>query len=84
VSQGGPNAPRLAALASANKDLFVGGGSGWTLQHRHPDGDKWLVIGHFPTKALANEAAKAFVSARVRTGRGLPGGANEGVSRPKG
>ena len=63
MSQGGPNAPRLAALASANKDLFVGGGSGWTLQHRHPDGDKWLVIGHFPTKALANEAAKAFVSA---------------------
>jgi hypothetical protein len=63
VSQGGPNAPRLAALASANRDVFTGGGSVWTLQHRHPDGDKWLVIGHFPTKHLALETAKAFVAA---------------------
>ncbi len=64
MSQGGPNAPRLAALASANEHLLAGrSGSGWTLQHRHPDGDKWLVIGHFPSKRLAQEAAKAFVAA---------------------
>jgi hypothetical protein len=27
------------------------------------DGGTWLVIGHFPTKRLAEEAAKAFVAA---------------------
>ena len=63
MSQGGPNAPRLAALASANEDLLTRSGSGWTLHHRHPDGDTWLVIGHFPSKRLAQEAAKAFVAA---------------------
>jgi hypothetical protein len=67
MSQGGPNAPRLAALASANKDLFAGGGSEWTLQHRHPDGEHWLVIGHFPAKDLALETAKAFVVANYGT-----------------
>ena len=63
MSQGGPNAPRLAALATANEPAFAAGDPGWTLQHRHPDGDKWLVIGRFPTKRLAQEAAKAFVAA---------------------
>jgi len=35
----------------------------WTLQHRHPDGKLWLVIGHFPTKELAKETVNAFVAA---------------------
>jgi hypothetical protein len=63
VSQGGPNAPRLAALAAANEQAFAENERGWTLQHRHPAGEMWLVIGHFPTKRLAQEAAKAFVAA---------------------
>lgn len=63
MSQGGPNAPRLAALATANQQAFAGPERGWTLQHRHPDREMWLVIGHFPTKRLAQEAAKAFVAA---------------------
>ena len=63
MSQGGPNAPRLAALASANEDLLPRSGSGWTLQHRHPDGERGWVIGHVPSDRLAQEAAKAFVAA---------------------
>jgi hypothetical protein len=63
MSQGGPNARRLAALAAANEWAFSGDDAGWTLQHRHPDGDRWLVIGHFPTKRLAQEAGKAFAAA---------------------
>jgi len=53
----------LAALATTSAQSIPKGGGRWTLQHRHPDGDRWLVIGHFPTKDLAQEAAKAFVAA---------------------
>jgi hypothetical protein len=63
VSQGGPNAPRLAALATTGAQYIPDTRGPWTLQHRHPDGDHWLVIGHFPTKDLALETAKAFVAA---------------------
>jgi hypothetical protein len=35
----------------------------WTLHHRHPNGQHWLVVGHYPTKRLAQESAKAFVTA---------------------
>jgi hypothetical protein len=52
----------LATLATTASNVLPGPGP-WTLQHRHPDGDKWLVIGHFPTKRLAEEAAKALVAA---------------------
>jgi hypothetical protein len=63
MSQGGPNAPLLAALGTSAYPEFSRRHPGWTLQHRHPDGGKWPVIGHFPTKDLAREAAKAFVAA---------------------
>jgi hypothetical protein len=63
MSQGGPNAPLLAALGTSAYRQFSRRDAGWTLQHRHPDGGTWLVIGHFPTKDLAREAAKAFVAA---------------------
>ena len=63
MSHGGPNASQLAALASANEDLFARSGWGRTLLHRHPDGERQLVIGHFPSKRLAQEAAIAFVAA---------------------
>jgi hypothetical protein len=39
----------------------------WTLQHRHPDGKHWLVIGHFPSKDLARATVKAFVEAGYGT-----------------
>ena len=52
----------LAALATTSAPSIPKGGGRLTLQHRHPDGDRWLVIGHFPTKDLAQEAAKAFVA----------------------
>jgi hypothetical protein len=52
----------LAALATTASNVLPGAGP-WTLQHRHPDRKMWLVIGHFPTKRLAEEAAKAFVAA---------------------
>ena len=53
----------LAALATTSAQSIPKSGGPWTLQHRHPDGDHWLVIGHFPTKDLAREAAKAVVAA---------------------
>ena len=53
----------LAALATSGVHAIPGGGGAWTLQHRHPDGQHWLVIGHFPTKDLARETLKAFVTA---------------------
>src|SRR6185369_10949616 len=63
MSQGGSNAPLLAALGTSAYREFSRKGPGWTLQHRHPDGQAWLVIGYFPTKELAREAANAFVAA---------------------
>ena len=63
MSQGGPNAPLLAALGTTAYREFSRSDPGWTLQHRHPEGETWLVIGHFPAKKLAHEAAKAFVAA---------------------
>ena len=63
MSQGGSNAPLLAALAVSASRYWSGGDPGWTVQHRAPESEHWLVIGHFPTKRLAEEAARAFVVA---------------------
>src|SRR4029079_5019477 len=63
MSQGGPNAPLLAALGTSAYREFSRKHPGWTLQHRHPDGQAWLVIGYFPTKDFAREGAHAFVAA---------------------
>ena len=63
MSQGGPNAPLLAALGTSAYREFARKRPRWTLQHRDPIKDHWLVIGSFPTKQLAQEAAKAFVAA---------------------
>jgi hypothetical protein len=52
----------MAIATTASHHLPAAKGS-WTLQHRHPDGKHWLVIGHFATRALARETAKAFVTA---------------------
>jgi hypothetical protein len=60
---GSGNQYTLAALATTSAHSIPKAGGLWTLQHRHPDGEHWLVIGHFPTKDLAREAAKAFVAA---------------------
>jgi hypothetical protein len=53
----------LFALATTASHSVPRGHGRWTLQHRHPDGTHWLVVGHFPTKALATETSKAFVEA---------------------
>ena len=50
----------LAALATGTVGRRAGT---WTLQHRHPVGSHWRVLGHFSSKSLAEEAAKAFVEA---------------------
>jgi hypothetical protein len=63
VSQGGSNAPLLAALAVSASRYWSNGDPRWTLQHRAPETEHWPVIGHFPTKNLAQEAARAFVAA---------------------
>jgi hypothetical protein len=63
VSQGGSNAPLLAALAVSASRYWSDGDPRWTLQHRAAETGHWLVIGHFPTKKLAEEAARAFVAA---------------------
>lgn len=50
----------LAGLATG----AVGRRAGmWTLRYRKPDASHWVVLGHFPSKALAEESAKAFVTA---------------------
>jgi hypothetical protein len=33
------------------------------LQHRHPDGGHRQIVGHYASKDLAKETAKAFVAA---------------------
>ena len=53
----------LFALATSASHSIPRGHGRWTLQHRHPDGEHWLVIGHFPTRELAKETSKAFVDA---------------------
>ena len=62
MSQGGPNAPArrtrdngLSRVLAERPRLDAAASS--------PRRRKWLVIGHFPTKRLAQEAAKAFVAA---------------------
>jgi hypothetical protein len=57
------NKHTLAAIATTASHAVPSGHGAWTLQHRHPDGTHWLVIGHFPGKDLARETAKAFVAA---------------------
>jgi hypothetical protein len=57
----GGNAYTLAALGTTASHSVPRRHGAWTLQHRHPDGRHWLVIGQFPTKDLANETVKAFV-----------------------
>ena len=58
---GSGNAYTLGALGTTASHSVPRGHGAWTLQHRHPDGRHWLVIGQFPTKDLANETVKAFV-----------------------
>ena len=63
MGAGGGNQYTLAAIATTSSHSVPRGeGGAWTLQHRHPDGDHWLVIGHFPSKEMAKETAKAFVA----------------------
>jgi hypothetical protein len=57
MSQGGPNAPLHAALGTKAYREFSRSDPGWTLQHRHPEGETWLVIGHFRE---ANEGASGL------------------------
>jgi len=59
---GGGNQYTLAAIATTSSHSVPRGEGVWTLQHRHPDGSHWLVIGHFPSKEMAKETAKAFVA----------------------
>ena len=33
-----------------------------SLQHRHPDGKRWIDVGHFPNHHLAKLALRAFVA----------------------
>lgn len=67
MGAGGGNQYTLAAIATTASHSVPSSGGGWRLQHRHPDGSHWLVIGHYPTKALARETAKAFVAAHYGT-----------------
>ncbi len=53
----------LAAIATTASHSVPRASRGWTLQHRHPDGTHWQIIGHYGTKDLARETAKAFVVA---------------------
>jgi hypothetical protein len=34
----------------------------YALQRRHPDGDRWLDVGHFGTRDIAKLALDAFVT----------------------
>jgi len=61
---GGGNQYTLAAIATTSSHSVPHVEGGWTLQHRHPDGSRGLVIGHFPSKAMAQETSKAFVTAK--------------------
>ena len=60
---GSGNQYTLAAVATTATAVIPAAGGRWTLQHRHPNGRHRLVIGHYPTKALVQEWAKAFVTA---------------------
>jgi hypothetical protein len=60
---GSGNKYTLGAIATTASHSVPEASRAWTLQHRHPDGGHWLVIGHFATKDLARETVKAFVAA---------------------
>jgi hypothetical protein len=34
----------------------------YSVQHRHPDGKRWLDVGHFATRDIAKLALRAFVA----------------------
>ena len=58
-----PNPFTLAALGTSATQSVAGHGPGWILEHRHPDGEHWQIVGYYGSKALAKETAKAFVAA---------------------
>jgi hypothetical protein len=66
---GSGNRYTLFAIATTSSHAIPGSHGTWMLQHRHPDGKHWLVIGHFATRALARETSKAFVKADYGSAR---------------
>lgn len=34
----------------------------FSLEHRHPDGERWLEVGRFPSRKVAQMALDAFVA----------------------
>jgi hypothetical protein len=60
---GSGNRYTLFAMATTSVDAVPRASGAWTLQHRRPQSAHWIVIGHFPVKEVAQEAAKAFVAA---------------------
>jgi hypothetical protein len=63
MGQAGPNANLLAAMTTTASKYMHGSAPRFALQHRHPGEGHWQNLGLYPTKELANEAAKAFVAA---------------------
>jgi hypothetical protein len=41
----------------------------YLLQHRHPDGERWVEVGRFPTRRIAKASLDAFVG----SGQGVRG-----------
>jgi hypothetical protein len=81
MSQGGPNAPLLAALGASAYREFSRRDPGWTLQHRHPDGAKWLVIGALPHEGPGEGGGEGVRRGGLRSGRGSPRAAHEDACR---
>jgi hypothetical protein len=64
---GSGNKYTLAAIATTASGSVPRATRAWTLQHRHPDGAHWQIIGHYATKDLAEVTAAAFVDAGYGT-----------------
>ena len=47
----------MRALKSADPGLTY-----WSLQRHHPDGRRWIEVGRFPSKPIAQMALEAFVA----------------------
>ncbi len=65
MGMGGPsgNQPLLFALGVVALDSVDHLQTYFTLQHRHPDGHRWLDLGHFATRGDAEAAMRAVIAA---------------------
>lgn len=62
ATAGGAGQPLLFHLADKALHEAGSNGSYWAVQRHHPDGHRWLEVGRFATKKIAQVTLEALVA----------------------